>query len=281
MLNSLTIHAMRKTSSLPKPLKTLLLSLAVSDLGVGLVLQPLFIAFMVKWLQHDKLSCAMYTAFTMIIIIFTAASFLCVTAITVDRFLAVHLHLRYQELVTRKRVVSVVILIWVFSLLFSLLAFWSRSNVTLVMLAVSQFSCLIASAFCYYKIYVAVRRHSNQIQALEVQQVAQNGKTISVASLRKSASGTFYVYLVFLVCYLPQNCSFVAVIFYGPVTAMKGVVVFTWTLTFVNSSLNPIVYCWKMRHIRHAVIVALRKIFSPRRESVENFSYVNTASYAN
>jgi len=48
MLNILSIHAMRKTSSLPKPLKTLLLSLAVSDLGVGLLAQPLFIAWMVN-----------------------------------------------------------------------------------------------------------------------------------------------------------------------------------------------------------------------------------------
>ncbi len=35
VLNIVAIHAIRKTSSLPKPLKTLLLSLAVSDLGVG------------------------------------------------------------------------------------------------------------------------------------------------------------------------------------------------------------------------------------------------------
>ena len=38
-LNSITIHAIQKTSLLLKPLKTLLLSLAVSDLGVGLVVQ--------------------------------------------------------------------------------------------------------------------------------------------------------------------------------------------------------------------------------------------------
>ena len=47
-LNILTIHAMKNTSSLPKPLKTLLLSLAVSDLGVGLLAQPLYIAEMVN-----------------------------------------------------------------------------------------------------------------------------------------------------------------------------------------------------------------------------------------
>ena len=40
MLNIITIHALRKTSSLPKPLKTLLMSLTVSDLSVGLLVQP-------------------------------------------------------------------------------------------------------------------------------------------------------------------------------------------------------------------------------------------------
>ena len=44
MLNIVTIHAIRKTPSLSKNLKTLLLSLAVSDLGVGFVVQPLYVA---------------------------------------------------------------------------------------------------------------------------------------------------------------------------------------------------------------------------------------------
>ena len=44
LMNIITIQALRKTSSLPKTLKTLLLSLAVSDLGVGLLVQPLYVA---------------------------------------------------------------------------------------------------------------------------------------------------------------------------------------------------------------------------------------------
>lgn len=43
VFNSLTIQAIRKTPSLPKPLKTLLSSLAVSDVAVGLIAQPFFI----------------------------------------------------------------------------------------------------------------------------------------------------------------------------------------------------------------------------------------------
>lgn len=44
ILNSFTICVMKKASLLPKPLKALMLSLAVSDLVVGLIAQPLFIA---------------------------------------------------------------------------------------------------------------------------------------------------------------------------------------------------------------------------------------------
>ena len=54
ILNSITIHAIQKTSSLPKPLKTLLLSLAVSDIGVGLVVQPFYFGLLVKWLKRDN-----------------------------------------------------------------------------------------------------------------------------------------------------------------------------------------------------------------------------------
>ena len=101
MLNILSIHAIRKTSSLPKPLKTLLLSLAVSDLGVGLLAQPLFIARMVNPTYSTR------TALSIITLLFGSASFFTVVAISVDRFLAIQLHLRYQELVTQKRVVSI------------------------------------------------------------------------------------------------------------------------------------------------------------------------------
>ncbi|CAH3108691.1 unnamed protein product [Porites lobata] len=96
VLNIITIQALRKISSFPKPLKTLLLSLAVSDLGVGLLVHPLYIA---PQRLFGYLLCV--------------ASLLGITALTVDRFLAIHLHLRYQELVTHKRVVAVVISVWV------------------------------------------------------------------------------------------------------------------------------------------------------------------------
>jgi len=63
MLNIVTIHAIRKTSSMPKTLKTLLLSLAVSDVGVGLLSQPLCISLLIERLQQTVRSCSTYQIF--------------------------------------------------------------------------------------------------------------------------------------------------------------------------------------------------------------------------
>ena len=114
-MNSVTVQALRKTSSLPKPLKTLFLSVAVSDLGVGLLVQPFYLGLLINWLQQDDSTEATYTTFLVIGLLFATASFSGVMALSGDRFLALHLHLRYQELVTHNRVVAVAISIWVLS----------------------------------------------------------------------------------------------------------------------------------------------------------------------
>ena len=258
MLNILTIHAMRKTSSLPKPLKTLLLSLAVSDLGVGLLAQPLYIAWMINP-TSSKITLYITTN------LFANASFFLVVAISVDRFLAIHLHLRYQELVTHKRVVAVVISIWIFSTLFPPLIFNLKlKKPFLVVMNVIFGLCFIITGIIYCRMFSTARHHVNQIQVLQIQ-VAQNSQIESAARKTKSVISIFYVYLVFLVCYLPRYCATVAYLIQSPPsTALDGVYRYSLTLVFLNSSLNPVIYGWKMRHIRHAMIDVLRNLF-PRQ----------------
>ena len=264
VFNGITIQALRRTSSLPQPLKTLLLSLAVSDLGVGLLGEPFYLGILIKWLQRNNSTGAFYTAFRFTLYLFSSASFLGVMALSGDRFLAVHLHLRYQELVTHKRVVAVIITIWVFSAFFSLLYLWVSTNISHTVFVISGVACLVVSAMLYLKIYFAARRHRNQIRALQVQQVAQNGQIANAARLRKSAVGIFYVYLVFLLCYLPQICNFAVVAICDLMASVKDFSMSSITLLFLNSSLNPVVYCWKMRHIRSAVFDMLRNVLPNR-----------------
>ena len=267
MLNIVTIHAIRTTSSLPKTLKTLLLSLAVSDVGVGLVSQPFYISLLIKWSQENNPGCNTSKAFYFITHFFTVASFCGVVAVSVDRFLAIHLHLRYQELVTHKRVVAVVISIWVLSVFGSSLMFWEVPlDIFSLIILIIGIIAVILTTMAYIRIYLAVRRHKNQIQALQVQQVAQAGEVAIFSSLAKSAVGIFYVYLLFLVCYLPYFLVLVAIEMKGPNVVFKRLFLTSGTLVYFNSSLNPVIYCWKMRHIRHAVTNILRNMswFSDR-----------------
>ena len=261
-LNILTIHAMRKTSSLPKPLKTLLLSLAVSDLGVGLLVQPFHIAWMVNPTYFTV------TSLHILAPLFVNASFFSVVAISVDRFLAIHLHLRYQEFVTHKRVVAVVISIWLLSTFFPLIiALRIPQDVVYVsdtVFAVIFGICFVCTTLVYCRIYFIARRHTNQIQALQVQQEELNGKMTNFMRQKKSAVSTFYVYLAFLVCCLPEYCASVAAKFLGPTSALNGLLLYLGSLMLFNSSLNPVVYCWKMRHIRLAIMDILRNILPHR-----------------
>ena len=188
MLNVVTICAIQKTSTLPKTLKTLLTSLAFSDVGVGLVVQPTYSSFLVSWSKLNDPSCNAYRWLTICGYLFSLASFLGVVAVSVERFLAVHLHLRYQELVTHQRIVAVMISIWVFSVFVSLMVFWASVSIHIV------------------------------------------------------------------ICYLPYVICVVSVRINSANIALKKFTLFSLTLIFLNSSLNPVIYCWKMRHIRHAVI---------------------------
>ena len=82
----------------------------------------------------------------------------------------------------------------------------------------------------------------------------------NAARLRKTAVATFYVYLVFLVCYLPTLCAGVASI-HGENPLVLLLSEFSYTFVYLNSSLNPLIYCWKMRNIRQAVKNILESIF--------------------
>ncbi|XP_027035870.1 beta-4C adrenergic receptor-like [Pocillopora damicornis] len=263
MLNIVTIYAIHKTSAIAKTLKTLLLSLACSDVAVGLFSQPLYTFFLVKWLQLDNLNCNIYQALNISGYLFSAVSFLGVVALSVDRFLAVHLHLRYQELVTQKRVVVVVISKWLCSAFVSSIALWGLPGARSITKSVVAVFGFIVTFVVYTRIYLTVRRHKNQIhsmQSMQIRNEAQSEEIKNFNILIRSTAGIFYVYLVFLICYLPYFICKAVIQIYGSSIVLKKLYLYSLTLVFLNSSLNPVIYCWKMKHIRHTIIDILGKM---------------------
>ena len=273
MLNIVLIVALRRTSSLPKTLKALILSVALSDIGMGVLVQPLNIARLLMEIKNTN----HHWNETYKDVVRTIGrtlgyvSFFGVTTISVDRFLAIHLHLKhqelltYQEFVTYKRVVAAVILSWLLSAFLALTGVLSGGYVCNLASVTVALVCLLTMGLIYFKIYIAVRRHTVQVHAQPAQAVAPNEENRSnFERLRKTAVGTFYVYLLFLACHLP----IAIVILTGRKTNKKRqhFKIYAHTLLYLSSSLVPLVYCWKFRHIRCAIKNILRDIFASQNQ---------------
>lgn len=272
VLNIITIYAVKEAAAdFPKQLKILLLSLALSDLGVGLIVQPFYSTFLVMWLRQKNPNCLSNKAFFVAMSFFAISSFFGVFAISLDRFLAIHLHLRYKQVAIPKRVASLVVSLWIFSGFVAVITVWYPQESSVIVFAIG-IVCLSITTMMYIKIYLVFRRH--RIHILQTQRVQQSGLSIdgnrgnsNFGKLRKSAVGVFYVYLVFMACYLPRGCNLFLIALTEQSTAMKGFSLFAWTAMLVNSSLNPVIYCLKMKHIRLSVMQILRNILRGRGAS--------------
>ena len=142
-------------------------------------------------------------------------------AVSVDRFLVVHLHLRYQELVSHRRVVIVVIGIWVYRVFVSLMILWGLlSTRDLISTIIAAFGFLITFVV-YIRIHQTVRRQKNHIQSIQIRDEAQSEEIKNLTVLIKSAVGIFYVYLVFLICNLPFLICMAVIPIYGSSIALK------------------------------------------------------------
>lgn len=186
----------------------------------------------------------------------TAASFMTVTAIGVDRLLALQLHLRYQAQVTVLRAARVVIFLWVFSGIFGTTKLWITAGLCDTFSSATIVSLLVVNFVVYLKIYLIVRRHHKQIQQ---QRQAINQNSLSVRRFQKyiyirfqkTALNTFLVFILLACCYMPHT----VVLKMAAAGVSIAPRIYSTTITFIclNSSLNPVLYCWRDREIRTAI----------------------------
>ncbi len=254
--NTLVLAAILRTPLLRSTSTLLLCSLAVSDILVGLVVQPVYIA---NVLANDSLHNIRNIALSA-----CGVSLLTMTAISVDRFLALHYHMRYPDLMTTHRALCISATIWLLSFLLSFITFWSLYAFQFA-IAVNSFICLLVSTVCYIKIYQIVRQHQLQIQAQQqAMEIYNTENNQNVERSKKSAINTFIYYIVMILCYTPMIIS-VSI----RATSRKrwtDTWVLAETIAFMNSSINPFLYCWRFRELRSAVVKTARQMLCKRTE---------------
>lgn len=258
--NLLVLVSILRAYSLFSPSITLLCSLAMSDLLVGLVLQPLYIANALT--GNSPLKQALNTT----VFAVCGVSLLTMAVISVDRFLALHYHMRYPNLMTRHRAIYTTVTLWIFVFMLSFLNFWTI-NAYYLTSAASILICLLVSTVYYIKIYCIVKQHQLQIHTRQ-KAVETNTTDINQTMLRstKNAKHTFIYYIVMILCYTPVFVA-MAILFISPSHWNKGWILAD-TVVFMNSSINPFLYCWRLRELRTAVVKTVRQMLG--RQIQEN-----------
>lgn len=253
--NLLVLVAIWRTSSLHSPSNTLLFGLALSDLCVACVAQPVFITLQFLIYSNDGLrSCALDKAAVFINIFSSKVALLTLTTITIDRYLAVYLHLRYREIVTNRKIKILLPALWIVG---GAIAATSFLAITILQwtLIIAESTCFLISLFVWIRIYQVIRRHKAQIQA----QAQIQEQHFNMVKFKKSASNCMFLMFAYLLCYLPLFISTVRLTINLNKSGFRGVFV-SYTALVLNSSLNPLVYCWRHQDIRTAVKRILMKI---------------------
>ena len=191
--NALVLLAIFRTPSIHSTSMIMLASLAFSDLLVGLLAQPLFIADEITSLTTQNP--ILYRLSAMIGFFVAGVSLGTITAISVDRVLALHYHMRYAIIVTNTRVKYTVGAIWLVMFLSLGFYLWDK-YVFHLMAGVFSAVCIIICTVSYAKIYRIVRVHQ---QLINIQHNAveneNDGNKMQLSRVKKSAMSTFVFYI--------------------------------------------------------------------------------------
>ena len=178
------------------------------------------------------------------------------TAISVDRLLALLLGLRYKQIVTLKRTYIIATTFWIFNLVASLSGFFHRPIIFLYSFLVTSF-CLVISVASYTKIFCSLRHHQAQVR--DQQQLSQTN-ALNMARFRNAVYSALWVQLALVVCYAPIWTVDI-VIAHTKKYSLLSVVI--WKVAVIllcfNSTLNPFLYCWKISEVRQAVKQTIRE----------------------
>ena len=243
--------ALYKVSSIYPPTKLFFRCLAVTDLCVGLFIQPIYateiMSRIIKINMNILLTKSLRSASAWIL---CGVSALTSTGIGVDRLLALSLGLRYRHVVTLRRVRVAMICFWLIGASCGAMLVW-REDISFKVTSTLLSLGLLIAIFCYTRIYLKLRYYKTQVQDRVLQGQANGGMIpLNIARYRKSVSSILWLQLTLVACYAPWG---IVVVLYLNEIENDVAWLATETLIYLNSSLNPILYCWKIREVRQAV----------------------------
>ena len=251
--NILILIALRKVTSIHPPTKLLFQCLAITDLSVGLISQPLMatVILLVDNIDIKIWNVLFFHLLWSSSIAFCGVSVFTSTALSVDRLLALLLGLGYRHVVTLKRIRAVLACGCLASLLIVLV--WNQfgGKTARIIIIIYLTLCLIISLFSYTKIVLRLRQQG---------QANTGGSPLNLERYKRTVVSVALVQLALVICYFPFTIFNTLIHLTDIHPSICFLLDFTsTTLLFLNSSLNPFLYCWRIKEIRQAVKATIRR----------------------
>ena len=258
--NALILLALYRESSLHPASKLLYRNLAITDICVGFTVDPLgIIRFTPMANKQGHICYQVYKCSVIISYALCSVSLLTMTVLSLDRLLALLLGLRYRQVVTLKRTYATITLLWLVSTINATM-YLLNPQITYLSANIGIALCLVTSILVYSRIFLTLRHNQIQVQGhvSQAQQRQSPAIPLNIARYRKAVSSVLWVQVTVVVCYLPYGIM-EAVTFQEDVSLPVYIASeYASALVYLNSSLNPLLYCWKIREVRQAVKNTLR-----------------------
>ncbi|XP_026187431.1 trace amine-associated receptor 13c-like [Mastacembelus armatus] len=275
VLNVLVIISISHFRQLHTPTNLLLLSLAVSDFLVGLLVMPFQILLTEPcWFLGD-LVCVLFNFLPFITLY---ASVVNMVLISVDRYVAICDPLHYPTRITLNRVQICVVLCWIYCVLYTFLLLYDnliqpgRYNscygecVIYVIVAVDLVLSFIIPVstiiILYVRVFVVAVSQARAMRSHIAAVTLQCSGTVTVKkSEMKAARNLGVVVAVFLMCYCPSYCFPLSGY---DVTIGSSTTILMFFLLLFNSCLNPVIYAFLYPWFRKSVkLIVTLEILQP------------------
>ena len=261
LLNVLLIYAVMNKKRLQSVSNILFASMAVSDLLIGAVAQPLFLTAGIFRLLNDYKTMCTFILAGFFVMYLQSASVYHLAVMAWQRYIAIKNGMNYKFIVSRSRLKIFITTAWVLTALavvptalyaFGLVGKKLRSIANACLFTIPLSTCLLATVFLYIMIYLESRNRKVNATTFSNVQVAK-------AILEKKIAKTAFLLTVALVVSFVPTFVF---IFLTYLVGFNDRDAYIWSVTIIqlNSCTSPILYFYRNRRFRRNIVLEMLRI---------------------
>ena len=269
--------------NLRSPFTFLIANLALTDLTIGLLVEPLSINTHYREMNGLSISISWFSQ--AVYFLCCTASLLSLAALTVDRYLAITKPLWYRANTNYKRVGLAAAAVWVSSACFtSLFFFVGFVTYAFAFANITMFCTIFIFIFSYVRIFQYAKRQITEIHSLTDGQGELNKARQRAIELENKFTKTYMLMLgIFLSCYIP-SCIMIYLMNLCHTCSCELI---HWLRDFhfvfitINSLINPFLYAFRIPNFKSAVIRMFSCSFRVKPSSVSPGQSTDQAVAAN